>query len=457
TVYFYLFPGKKQFVKRLIGKPGDSLYFYGGQIFGIDKQGNDISKELNPEPLSKIDHVPFIHFNGKTEIPSKPNGGIYAPITIRQMNIPVARLSLSATQRPIGELLPPFEQEADYYDLWGFKGYGIARLLTKEQVTAYTDFPQTQIKDAPLYMEIIHHPSTKRSKINRDHMGRLIPGVGTSSSVIPLTESHLKTLMDNLYTARFIVKDGKASRYGSPIKAGKDCKICPELEGVPDGTYEFYYGQGYRVHLGGMMKKLPKNHPLYTFNPERIRLLYNLGIEFINHYAPHTADQYLLPSRYVYYRNGDLYAMGAPLMTKEDPALIDFINEECSRQANAPSHRPHIPFNDPGPPVLKNGGIDKELIQKYGIKIPPQRYMALGDNYAMSGDSRDFGFIPEQNIRGVSSFIFWPLGNRLGPPSQVDYPFLNFPKFAVWSLAFIGFGAYYIVHRKRNKLPQQID
>jgi len=29
TTYFYLFPGKKQFVKRLIGKPGDSLYFYG--------------------------------------------------------------------------------------------------------------------------------------------------------------------------------------------------------------------------------------------------------------------------------------------------------------------------------------------------------------------------------------------------------------------------------------------
>ena len=42
TLYFYLFPGKKQFVKRLIGKPGDILYFYGGKIYGIDKNGNEI-------------------------------------------------------------------------------------------------------------------------------------------------------------------------------------------------------------------------------------------------------------------------------------------------------------------------------------------------------------------------------------------------------------------------------
>ncbi|MCB1072472.1 MAG: signal peptidase I [Chlamydiia bacterium] len=457
TVYFYLFPGKKQFVKRLIGKPGDILYFYGGQIYGVDKEGNDISKELNPEFLSKIDHVPYIYLNGKMEIPPKPTGGIYAPITIKQMNIPVAKLSLSPTHKPIGELLPPFKQEDDYYDLWGFKDYGIARLLTKEQVKAYTNLPQAQIKDAPLYMEIIHHPSTKYPKIDKDHMGRLILGVGTTSSVIPLTEAHLKTLMDNLYTARFIVKDGKASRYGSPIKAGKDCKICPEFKGVPNGTYEFYYGKGYQVHFGGIIKELPKNHPLYTFTPQRVQLLYNLGIEFINYYAPYTKDQYLLPSRYVYYRHGDLYAMGAPLMTKEDPTLTSFIAEEYLRQANAPSYRPHIPFDDPGPPLLKNGKIDKTFIQEYGIPIPAQKYMALGDNYAMSGDSRDFGFVPEQNIRGAPAFIFWPIGNRLGPLNQVDYPFFNSPRFTIWCLAFIGFGAYYIVHRKRNKLPQKID
>ena len=144
-------------------------------------------------------------------------------------------------------------------------------------------------------------------------------------------------------------------------------------------------------------------------------------------------------------------------MTKEDPTLISFINEEYLRQANAPSYRPHIPFDDPGPPLLKNGEIDKEFIQEYGITVPAQKYMALGDNYAMSGDSRDFGFVPQENIRGAPAFIFWPVGNRLGPLNQVDYPFFNSPRFTIWCLAFVGFGAYYIVHRKRNKLPQKID
>lgn len=457
TVYFYLFPGKKQFVKRLIGKPGDTLYFYGGQIFGIDKDGKDISKELNPPLLSQIDHVPYIHLNGKMEIPSEPTGGIYAPITLKQMNIPVAELSLTKTDKPSGNLLAPLKEEADYYDLWGFKDYGVARLLTKEEIKTCTDLPVCQLKEAPLYMEIIHHPSIKHPKIEKDYRGRLVLGTQTTSSVIPLTEHHLKTLMDTLYTARFIVKDEKVSRYGSPIKAEKGSTMCPELKGVPDGTYEFYYGKGYEVHFGGILKELPQKHPLYTFSPERVQLLYNLGIEWINYYRPYAKNQYLLPSRYVYYREGALYAMGAPLMEKEDPTLKAFIAEEHLRKANASSCRPHIPFDDPGPPFLENGEIDKAFIRSYGLVIPDKQYLALGDNYAMSSDSRDFGFVPEENIRGVPSFIFWPIGNRLGPLNQTTSPWLSVPRGIVYTLAFIGFGSYYLALRRRNKLPQLID
>lgn len=89
------------------------------------------------------------------------------------MNIPVAKLSLSAANKPIGELLPPFKQEGDYYDLWGFKDYGIARLLTKDQVKAFTNLPAAQVKQAPLYMEVIHHPSTKIPRSTRITWGVL--------------------------------------------------------------------------------------------------------------------------------------------------------------------------------------------------------------------------------------------------------------------------------------------
>src|SRR3990167_79616 len=72
TLYFYIFPVKKQFVKRMIGKPGDTLYFYGGLIYGLDKDGHDISQELQLARLSSIDHVPFLQFDGKITTPSQP-------------------------------------------------------------------------------------------------------------------------------------------------------------------------------------------------------------------------------------------------------------------------------------------------------------------------------------------------------------------------------------------------
>jgi len=453
TLYFYLFPGKKQFVKRLIGKPGDILYFYGGEIYGIDKNGNDISKELNPEFLSKIDHVPYIYLNGKMILPEKAQGGIYAPVTLKQMNKAVAKLSLGSTNKVIGEMLPPFKGAVeDYYELWGFSDYGVSRLLTDREVEKYTSTPLTQLGKTPLYMEIIHHPTVKHPKIEKDPMGRLVPSVGTTSSVIPLSHDHLNTLMSNLYTARFIVKDGHAYRYGSKLS-----QASPKLPGIPNGTYEFYYGKGYQVRFGGITTELPKDHPLYQFTPERIQLLYNLGIEWMTFYAPYTKDQYLLPSRYVYYRDGDLFAMGASMIKKDDPILLKFIQQEYLRQEAAPNYRPHIPFDDPGPPLTSEGKIDTALLQQKGIAIPLSRYMALGDNYAMSADSRDFGLVPEENIRGAPNYIFWPPGPRFGAILQADYPFFNSPRFVVWVLAFVGFGTYYIVHRKRNKLPQKIE
>ncbi|MCB1084669.1 MAG: signal peptidase I [Chlamydiia bacterium] len=457
TLYFYIFPGKKQFVKRLMGKPGDTLYFYGGQLYGIDKEGKDISKKLAPEYLDHIDHVPYIYLNGKVDLPSRLVGGVYSPVTLRQMNQKVATLSISSHQKVSGKLLPPFERFEDYYDLWGFKDYGIGRLLTRDEVGKLTDTPLSQLENAALYLEIIHHPSIKYPKIIRDHAGRLVPGVGTTSSVLPLTEEHLKVLMSHLYTARFIVKEGKMARYGSPIKAEKGCRYCPDLPGVPDGTYEFYYGKGYKVHFGGLRTSLPEDHPLYQFTPKRVQLLFNLGIECLTPYAPLVKDQSLLPSRYIYYRDGDLYAMGGMLMQKEDPTLVKFLQQEKLRESSAPSYRPHFPFDDPGPPLKKDGSLDIARIQTQGLKIPEKHYLGLGDNYAMSADSRDFGFIPEDNVRGAPDFVFWPIGDGMGPPTQASYPFFNLPRTIVWILAVIGFGSYYLYHKKRYGLPQDID
>jgi signal peptidase I len=44
------------------------------------------------------------------------------------------------------------------------------------------------------------------------------------------------------------------------------------------------------------------------------------------------------------------------------------------------------------------------------LKVPPGDYFVLGDNRAVSSDSRDWGFVPQANIIGRAAFVYWPLG-----------------------------------------------
>lgn len=45
--------------------------------------------------------------------------------------------------------------------------------------------------------------------------------------------------------------------------------------------------------------------------------------------------------------------------------------------------------------------------------VPAEHYFVLGDHRNSSNDSRDWGFVPEQNIFGEAVFRYWPL-SKLG-------------------------------------------
>jgi len=47
------------------------------------------------------------------------------------------------------------------------------------------------------------------------------------------------------------------------------------------------------------------------------------------------------------------------------------------------------------------------------VKIPEGNFFAMGDNRPNSADSRFWGFVPEDNIKGPVFFRYWPL-NRIG-------------------------------------------
>ncbi len=276
--------------------------------------------------------------------------------------------------------------------------------------------------------------------------------IGLSTSVIPLNKQHIQTLFSHLYTARFIVKNGSAYRFGLPESALQS-PFLPTLPGVPDGTYEFYNGIAYKLSWEGISFELAKDHPIYDLDAQKMQLFYNLGIEFDTRIVPPNSYPTTFPSRYVYFRNGALYAMGSPLFFPSDPTLALFEQQEIKKQKSTPRNYHYEPFVDHGAPINPDGTLNTALVKQFGITIPDKMYLVLGDNHAMSADSREFGFVPEKNLKGSPDLIFWPPGPRFGLPNQPLYPFMNFPRAVMWAIVAIALGGYLVYQRERNRLP----
>jgi len=454
TTYFGVIPYKKRYIKRNMGKPGDTLYFYGGLIYGLDADGNPIKEFLNSPWLDHIEHIPYRTFEGDMTTTASRQ------ILFNQMHKPVGRLSFSLTGSGTGEVFNGKEWVKDkpeaqksshdkietYSDLWGMRNYAMARLMTKEQLKKEGAIDTANLEDAVLYLELRHTPSLNNNKLYMKGTPLITPFV----TVIPLDQQHLEAIFNNMYTARFVVENGRAKRYSvEPLPFNLSS---PKFPGVPDGTYEFYFGKAVKIGWGGTTFALPEDHPLYKRDPSNIQKLYNIGIEVDNNVAPQIPQRYY-PSRYAYFRNGDLYLLGAPVIKKDEPVLISFNKSEQEKEQKATSDKPYVAFKDYGAPLNEDGSYNKEFIRTFGITIPDKHYLALGDNHAMSSDSRTFGFVPEDNLQGVPSLIIWPPGERWGPPAQKPYPIFVLPRLIIWSIALLILGIWYAIHRHYLKKP----
>lgn len=431
TKYFYLFDGYKQYVKRLIGKPGDTLYFYGGKIYGIDSEGNDISSELQTKEQELIEHIPFMRLEGKTKL-------VGNSLLLYHANTPVARVDMTPSGQLVGRLLYHQETAQNYEDLFGIKHFGMARIL-EDQDRAY--------------LEISHHPSLKQAKLSRLG-GYLAPVIGHSTSTLPLTEEHLKKLFQNMNTVRFVIKEGLAYHYDFEESKNFDNKeFRPKLANIPDGTYEFFYGKGYKIGFEGYAKQLPTTHPLMQYSRENTITLFNFGIDLDTRFGPNSPYKDLLPRRYVYFRDNDLYLLGAPIVGQEDPILREFLANEEAKGELSSQKSPYYPFKDYGPPLKSDGTPDIELIRANGLVVPKGKYFCLGDNHAVSADCRDFGFVPEKNLRGTPSYIITPLPSLLNQP---PYPLFTVPRLIVWSIVAAILLMRYIYIKRNYTLPLEI-
>ncbi len=448
--YFWIFPAKKRFIKRLVGKPGDSLYFYGGKLYGVDKEGRPLEELQNAPEMQKLEYIPFIGFDGHVGI------NPFNQTTYSHFNKSIGRFAITSFNSLSGEvfngkkwvkeqpqaLKEPHKEIKAFADYFGIKNFAMSRLLNEEELKNL--YPNETFDKGVLYLELSHTPTLSQPLFQRRGLVT-VPVLQPKKAIIPLTEEHLNRLMDTLYTARFVVKEGQAKRYDvsdqtfSPFDA--------RLPGVEEGTYEFYNGKAIKIGSFAITSDVPKTSALYKRDPQTIETLYNLGIQFDNHLSP-SKNPFLFPNRYAYFRDGSLYLMGKEILARDDPTLVAFNKKEAEKEQ---SDADYIAFKDLGAP-LKDGVIDAEFIRTFGITVPERNYLVLGDNHAMSSDGRVFGFVPEENLQGAPSLIIWPPGERMGFPKNSPYPTFNTPRSIVWVIGALSAIAYFgwLEHQKRR-------
>lgn len=461
STFMKIFPYIKRYIKRCMGKPGDTLYFYGGKVYGFDKEGNDLT-ELRENPwTAHLEYLPFTNFEGRRSYEEGARKKTQQVI-FHLFNQAIGRLNFSrngmesqvfngkewVTDRPEAQR-NPHDTIQTYSDIFGIRNFAEGRLLTKEQLESLTSYHAGEMEEGLLYLELRHTPSLSAPDLLlSDRFGAIIKGYTT---VIPLQEKHLKALMKAMYTCRFIVKGGRATSYRQgEEKISHSSVYFPK---VPDGSYEFYYGKAFKVGWGGITTALPSDHPLYNESPANIQRLFNVGIEMRTEVEPAVPNQPFFPNRYIYFRDGALYAMGGLIMEKDDPLLKSFSQREAQKEKVSTTERPYVAFKDYGPPLTEDGKLNRPFVETFGYKIPEGHYLGLGDNHAMSQDSRYFGPIPQANLQGAPSLIIWPPGERWGIPNQKPYPLLTLPRMVVWGIAGLIALVWFVIHRRNLKKP----
>ena len=130
-------------------------------------------------------------------------------------------------------------------------------------------------------------------------------------------------------------------------------------------------------------------------------------------FAPGAAERALLPIRDV--RRGDVVVFKYP----EDPER-DFIKRVIGlpgETVELKDRRIHVngrPIDEPYAHYLPRdassgfGSISGDVRDTYGpVVVPPDAYFVMGDNRDNSQDSRYWGFLPRDFVKGRALMIYW--------------------------------------------------
>ena len=145
---------------------------------------------------------------------------------------------------------------------------------------------------------------------------------------------------------------------------------------------------------------------LFLFQPHQVR-----GSSM----APNFFDSdYLLTDKISYRLNtpkrGDVIIFKAPKNEEYDyiKRVVGLPGETISiNESNQVILNNQI-FDEPylGPNLKTFGGVFLEIGKT--VTVPEDQYFVLGDNRNHSSDSRDWGFVPKENIIGKAWLRYWP-------------------------------------------------
>ena len=130
------------------------------------------------------------------------------------------------------------------------------------------------------------------------------------------------------------------------------------------------------------------------------------------------------PSRFLFHgpERGDVVVFRYP----QDPSR-DFIKRIIGLPGDT------VEIND-GVVMVNGVVLDEQYInggstQPMAPKVVPERsYFVMGDNRPNSSDSRNWGFVPEENIIGKAMFSYWPFSEFGGVGNtSIDLGFVKIP------------------------------
>lgn len=149
---------------------------------------------------------------------------------------------------------------------------------------------------------------------------------------------------------------------------------------------------------------------LFLFQPHQVR-----G----NSMYPNFHDgEYILTDKITYRirkpKEGDVIIFRAPKNEEYDYIKrIIATPGHCVQIINGKVYIDNQPFAEPYLPKDYLTYPGTFLKEGNTVCVPEKNYFVLGDNRAHSSDSREWGFVPEENIIGKAFFRYWP-PNRFG-------------------------------------------